>query len=68
MEDDCGYLFGLLDEVLHLVLEGLGGRVDRILDVPSDKVVVSHVNDDVVRVRTLVALDECCELLCIVVK
>ena len=48
MEDDCGYLFGLLDEVLHLVLEGLGGRVDRVFDVPSDKVVVSHVNDDVV--------------------
>lgn len=53
----------LVNELLHLLLKRLGRRVDRVLDVAADEVVVSDIDDNVVAIGLLVALDKRRELL-----
>lgn len=63
VEHNDGHVLSFLDEVVHLDVELVRGRVLRALDVPADIVVVADVDNAVVFARDLVTLDNGGELL-----
>ncbi len=63
MEHHQRHLLRLLHELIDIVPESTRGIIDCILDIPALKVVIADVDDEVVFVRDLVALDHCCKFL-----
>lgn len=57
MKDNQGDIFSFLDQSVYLDLKVVRGRVERALDVAAVPILVANIDDAVVFVQKLVALD-----------
>ena len=63
MKHNRRHIFRLLHQLLDLVFECIRRRVDAVDDMSALAVIIAHINDDVVRMRLCVALQQCRQLL-----